>query len=424
MAKPSGSACNLDCTYCFYLEKEKLYPETKRPRMSHDVLAAYIRQTIAGQPGPAVSFAWQGGEPTLMGLDFFREAVALQKQLCPDGWTISNSIQTNGVLLNDAWCAFLKAEGFLVGLSIDGPRALHDRYRVDKGGHPTFDRVMKAMATLRQHGVTFNTLTVVNREVSAHPLEVYRFLKEAGSTFMQFIPLVERESPDGELAGPPTHGADDAAEAVTSWSVLPDDFGRFLSAIFDEWSCNDIGEIHVQIFEVMVGVWLGHPATLCLYSERCGRAMVVEHNGDVYACDHFVYPEYLLGNVVQDDMRGLVESPQQVQFGADKETTLPRQCQECPVRFACHGECPKRRFLKTADGEPGLNYLCAGYLRFLKHIDEPIRFITRRLQAGRDADTVMPELRRQRAALAAAGRHRPCSCGSGKKWKKCCGRGR
>ena len=422
MAKPSGAACNLDCGYCFYLEKEALYPAVKRPRMGEAVLEAHIRQMFAHQPGPTVTFPWQGGEPTLMGLDFFRRVVALQAQLRPAGWTVHNTLQTNGVLLDDAWCRFLKAEGFLVGLSIDGPRHLHDRHRLDKGGQPTFDRVVAAARRLQAHGVPFNTLTVVGRAVSEAPLEVYGFLRDLGSTFIQLIPLVERVGPEGGLAGPPTGPVDDPETAVTPWSVRPEGWGAFLVALFDDWSTRDLGRIQVQLFEEMLGRHMGRPATMCFFTERCGRALIIEHDGDVYSCDHFVYPEYRLGSVLDDDLGALVDSPAQRAFGDAKRDTLPGQCLRCPVRASCQGECPKRRFLRTDDGEPGLNYLCAGYLRFLQHAAPTFSVLADGLTRGRSGEAVMDELRRQRQAAASAGRHRPCPCGSGLKYKKCCGR--
>jgi uncharacterized protein len=421
MAKPSGSACNLDCSYCFYLEKEKLYPQERRPRMSRPVLEAYIRQTLASQPGPEVRFTWQGGEPTLMGLDFYKDAVALQRALVPPGWTVHNAFQTNGLLLDEAWCAFFAAEGFLVGISIDGPRDLHDRHRVDKGQQPTFDRVVAAVARLKAHGVPFNTLTVVGRENAQAPERVYDFLVDLGATVLQFIPLVERQGVAGLLAGPPQFADTDPAAAVTPWSVLPEDWGAFLVTVFDRWSTRDIGRVQVQLFEVMLGISMGLPSTMCLFTEKCGKALVLEHNGDVYSCDHYVYPETKLGNLLQQDLGELVDSPAQRRFGSHKAESLPRQCLRCPVRQSCQGECPKHRFLTSVDGEPGLNYLCAGYLRFLLHAETGLRLLGGALRSGAGADAVMREFQRQQRALAAAGGSRPCPCGSGRKFKRCCG---
>lgn len=375
MAKPSGSACNLGCSYCFYLEKEHLYPETRRFRMSPAVLETYVRDYIAAQPGPHVSFAWQGGEPTLMGVEFFREAVALQQRYAA-GKQIDNAFQTNGVLLNDEWGAFLAENKFLVGISIDGPRHLHDAYRIDKGGGPTFDRVMAGLAVLKKHKVEFNTLTTLHRKNSTQPLEVYRFLRDIGSGFMQFIPIVERsatvqsETPGLWLAPPPDHAeATELDGQVTPWSVRPSDFGKFLCVIFDEWVRHDVGRVFVQQFDAALANWVGQPAGVCLFNENCGRAMAIEHNGDIFSCDHYVYPAYRLGNLIETPLAGLADDPRQVSFGNAKSNTLPRYCRECPVRFACHGECPKHRFLRTPDGEPGLNYLCVGYKRFFHHIE-------------------------------------------------------
>lgn len=377
MTKPIGSRCNLDCSYCFYLEKEKLYTDAGGMRMKPEVLETYVRDYIAAQPGPVVSFAWQGGEPTLLGVDFFRQAVALQQRYA-NGKTIDNAFQTNGVLLDDEWGVFLKENRFLVGVSIDGPRELHDAYRVDKGNKPTFDRVMAGIEVLKRHQVEFNTLTTVHRKNSPHPLLVYRFLKEIGSGYIQFIPIVERNAanPDSGLwlAPPPDH--EDASaldDQVTAWSVRPVEYGNFLTAIFDDWIKTDVGRVFVQHFDSALANWAGAPAGICIFSEKCGRALAVEHNGDVYSCDHYVYPRYQLGNLMNTTLASLVDSPQQKAFGEAKSATLPRYCRECPVRFACHGECPKHRFLKTPAGEPGLNYLCAGYKKFFTHIDSPMK---------------------------------------------------
>lgn len=436
MTKPVGPICNLDCKYCFYLEKEKLYPGKSNWRMPDDVLEKYVRQYIEAQQVPEVTFAWQGGEPTLMGLDFFRRAVELQQRYA-NGKKIANAIQTNGTLLDDAWCEFLNANGFLVGLSIDGPRKYHDLYRVDKEGKPTFDRVIAAARLMKRHGVDFNTLCVVNRANSVAPLDVYRFLKSEGSGYIQFIPLVERVG-GGELplAEPPVLVAPGRVRlpvvadrspssdgAVTPWSVEPLAYGNFLCTIFDEWVRKDVGRVFVQIFDVQLGIWMGHPSTLCVFGETCGDAMALEHNGDLYACDHYVYPQYKLGNVATDSLTDLVASPAQRKFGTDKRDTLPRYCRECDVKFACNGECPKHRFLTTPDGEPGLNYLCAGYKRFFHHIDPYMREMGRLLQAGLPAAGIMRTIAdaQRKDASAPVGRNDPCPCGSGKKFKKCCG---
>ena len=412
MAKPIDPICNLDCKYCFYLEKENLYPRNTTWSMPEEVLEAYIRQYIEAQSVPVITFAWQGGEPTLLGVDYFRKAVLLEKKYA-GGKRIENAFQTNGVLVDDEWGEFLAENGFLVGLSIDGPRELHDKYRVDKGGQPTFDKVMRGLGCLKKHGVEFNTLTVVQRDNSYHPLEVYRFLKEVGSGFMQFIPIVERiaESPaDGlTLIGP---GYATRAQ-VSAWSVEPVQYGRFLNSIFDEWVRHDVGRHYVQIFDVALQSWLGMQPSLCVFRETCGSAMAIEHNGDLYSCDHYVYPENRLGNIRENPLGVLVNSAQQRRFGLDKRDTLPEYCRACEVRFACNGECPKHRFVRTPDGEEGLNYLCAGYKIFFKHIDPYMRFMAEEFRQQRPPANVMDRVR---------GRNDSCVCGSGKKYKRCCGR--
>ena len=359
MAKPCGPLCNLDCRYCFYLSKESLFAAGTPRRMSDEVLAAYVQQHCAAQYGPEVIFAWQGGEPTLLGVKFFEQAVALQRRHA-GGRAVQNAFQTNGLLLDDTWGEFLKRENFLVGLSLDGPQPLHDRYRVDKGGQPTFERVLRGLAVLKKHAVEFNTLSVVHRESARQPLEVYRFLKEIGSGYLQFIPLVER---------PP---GDDGTE-VTEASVRAADYGEFLVAIFNGWVRQDVSKVFVQLFDVTLGRWLGQPSGLCLFRETCGDAIALEHNGDVFSCDHFVYPSHRLGNLRQTNLGDLVRGPQQRAFGEAKAATLPAYCRQCDVRFACHGECPKNRFLRTPDGEPGLNYLCAAYQRFFRHVAPAMR---------------------------------------------------
>lgn len=378
LTKPIGSRCNLDCHYCFYLEKEKLYTDAGGLRMKPEVLEAYVRDYIAAQPGPVVHFAWQGGEPTLLGVQFFRDAVALQQRYA-QGKTIENAFQTNGTLLDDAWGEFLAVNRFLVGISIDGPEHLHDTHRVDKAGRPSFAKVMAGLEVLKKHRVEFNTLTTVHRGNVRHALEVYHFLRKVGSGYLQFIPIVERAAtagtvPDGFwLAPPPESDTPDTLDHyVTPWSVRPAEFGDFLCQIFDEWVQHDVGRIFVQHFDAALANWVGAPAGICVFSENCGRALAVEHNGDVYSCDHYVYPRYKLGNLMNTSLASLVDSPAQEAFGAAKSASLPRYCRECPVRFACHGECPKHRFLTTPSGEPGLNYLCVGLKKFFTHIDSPM----------------------------------------------------
>ncbi len=394
MTKPIGPLCNLDCRYCFYLEKENLYPDKKSWQMSDVVLENYIKNYIAAQPIPEVTFAWQGGEPTLLGVDFFRKVVELEKKYA-DGKKIQNALQTNGTLLDGEWCEFFRDNDFLIGISIDGPKEMHDRYRVDKGGNPTFKKVLAGLHLLKEHKVEFNTLTVVNRENAKNPLEVYRFLRKHGSGHMQFIPLVEREGSADRLltlAEPPT--PDNAESAVTSWSVLPRDWGNFLCTIFDEWIKRDVGEVFVQLFETQLGIRMGLPSSLCVFAETCGNAMAMEHNGDVYSCDHYVYPQYLLGNIADSNIIELVESPKQRKFGQDKKDSLPAYCRRCEVRFACNGECPKHRFLKTPDGEDGLNYLCEGYRKFFNYCDAPMRAIGQLLREGRPATDIMEMAKR------------------------------
>jgi uncharacterized protein len=434
MTKPIGPICNLDCTYCFYLEKEKLYPDQRKWRMADDVLESYVRQYIQAQDAPEVSFAWQGGEPTLLGVDYFRRIVALQKQHA-GGKRINNAIQTNGTLLDDEWAEFLANDKFLVGLSIDGPRELHDVYRVDKQQKPTFDAVVRGLDLLKKHGAEFNTLTVVNRRNARHPLEVYRFLRQIGSGFIQFIPLVERQPQTRlkvlglDLAEPSPIG-DDERPPVTGWSVEARQYGEFLCAVFDEWVRQDVGRVFVQLFDVALGHWMGMGSSLCVFAEKCGRALALEHNGDLYSCDHFVYPQHRLGNLLHASLGEMVESEQQRKFGTDKLDTLPRYCRECDVRFACNGECPKHRFMRTPDGEDGLNYLCPAYKRFFHHVDEPMKLMASLVHGGRPAALVMDWMRQRDAAAAArlragaarkVGPNDPCPCGSGRKHKKCCG---
>lgn len=397
LTKPIGPICNLDCKYCFYLEKQKLYPNERQWRMSDEVLEEYIRQYIHSQPGNEVYFAWQGGEPTLLGVEFFRQAVALQKKFAA-GKVVSNALQTNGTLLDAEWCELLAKEKFLVGLSIDGPRELHDQYRVDKGEKPTFDAVMRGLESLKKHGVEFNTLTVVNRANSQKPLEVYRFLKNIGSEFLQFIPVVERAGNSKEsgltFSAPPDLGAAAKSDgAVTEWSVEAAQYGTFLCVIFDEWVRHDVGKIFVQLFDVALGNWMGLGSSLCVFAEKCGAALAVEHNGDLYSCDHYVYPKYHLGNLMNQNLGEMAHSARQVKFGNDKLDSLPRFCRECDVRFACNGECPKHRFMKTPEGEDGLNYLCPAYKNFFHHIDPYMRTMAQLLNQGRAPAEIMRMVR-------------------------------
>jgi uncharacterized protein len=422
LTKPIGPICNLDCKYCFYLEKEALYPDVSKWSMSDDVLESYVHQYIEAQPMDVIHFAWQGGEPTLLGVDFFRKVVQLQTKYA-NGKRIENALQTNGILLNDAWGEFLSEHQWLIGISIDGPRQVHDAYRVDKGGQPTFDRVMSGMEVLKKHRVSFNTLTTVHRANSRHPSEVYRFLRDNGSGYMQFIPIVERISQSITQHGLSLVSPDFADEAtVAPWSVEPRQYGRFLCSIFDEWVQKDVGRIFVQLFDVSLEMWMGMEPSLCVFRKTCGSALAMEHSGDVYSCDHFVYPENKLGNIMETALATLVDSPQQRKFGADKNDTLPKYCRHCEVRFACNGECPKHRFATSPDGEPGLNFLCAGYKMFFKHIDPYMRFMAEELRNERAPANIMRSLQmRDRQASQKPARNQPCPCGSGRKYKHCCG---
>jgi len=417
MLKPRGAICNLDCRYCYFLSKERLYPGSDF-LMSDDLLETYTRQYIEAQQAPEVTFSWQGGEPTLMGLDFFKRAVAYQQHYHRPGMRIQNAFQTNGVLLDDEWCKFFKANEFLVGISIDGPRELHDAYRVDKGGRPSFDRVMAGLNKLRKHRVEFNVLCTVHAANQAHPLQVYRFFRDKlEAQFIQFIPIVERENLTGFQEG----------DRVTDRSATGEGYGHFLISIFDEWVRNDVGKVYVQIFDISLGVWTGQRPALCLFGETCGKNLALEHNGDLYACDHFIEPDYMLGNIQVDNMISLVTSDKQQQFGQDKRDTLPHYCRQCEVRFICNGGCPKNRFISTPSGEPGLNYLCAGYKAFFNHIDQPMRYMAQQLHMRRPPANIMTHMAQQdklarQHRFAQAGRNAPCPCGSGKKFKRCHGR--
>jgi uncharacterized protein len=418
LAKPTGSACNLSCKYCFFLSKKNLYPGSGF-RMPDDLMETYIRQYIEAQNVPQATIAWQGGEPTLMGLDFFERSVKYQKLYKKTKMTVQNTMQTNGTLLDDEWCEFFAKNNFLIGLSLDGPRQLHDAYRVDKAGNPTFDRVMKAARLLRKHKVDYNILATVHAANADHPLEVYRFLRdEVKAGFIQFIPIVERDNDTGFQEG----------DTVTDRSVGAKQYGRFLICVFDEWVRRDVGKTYVQIFDVALAAWAGVPSGICAFSQTCGTALAMEHNGDVYSCDHFVEPKFLLGNIREKSLAGLAGSAKQLKFGRDKLDQLPEYCMECEVRFACNGECPKNRFIKTPDGEPGLNYLCEGYKEFFRHIDAPMRFMANELRAGRAPANIMdcikdPDIsHRGLRFVFKPGRNDPCPCGSGLKFKKCHGK--
>jgi uncharacterized protein len=405
MAKPTGAICNLDCEYCFFLAKEELYPGSTF-RMGDDVLQAHIRQLLAAHAGqPEVVVTWQGGEPTLMGLDFFARAVELERQHAQPGQRVVNALQTNATLLDDTWAAFLREHDFLVGVSIDGPPVMHDALRVDKGGKPTFDRVIAGLRALQRHGVDWNALTTVNSANGEHGLAVYRFLRDdLAATHVQLIPVVER-----------------AGEVVSTHSVAPEQYGRFMVAVFEEWARWDVGEVFVPNFDTALAHWLGlHQAGACVHAETCGGNLALEHTGDLYSCDHFVEPAHLLGTITGGrTMLELVDSPQQRAFGDAKRDTLPGYCRRCDVRFACHGGCPKDRFATTPDGEPGLHHLCAGYQRFFRHIDAPMRVMASLVRAGGEAAGVRAWYAERDAA---AGPGAACSCGSGAVLAACHGR--
>ena len=379
MAKPAGSACNLDCTYCFYLSKQRLPDGPGGGHMHDDVLERFVRDYIDSVTADEVVFSWQGGEPTLMGLDFFRRVVALQKQYAKAGQRIENDLQTNGTLIDEEWAAFLKEHRFLVGLSIDGPREIHDHFRITKQGQPTFDAVYGAAQLLRRAGVPFNTLTCVHRFNASRPLDVYRFLRrELGSTYLQFIPIVEAKDFESvapqhwdpqklPVVGSPQSRPDHPQSVVTPWSVDPDEYGYFLSKVWDEWLARDLGKVLVNFCETLVAQRMGLPSQVCVYAECCGKGVAMEHDGSVYSCDHYVYPQYRLGNVTQRSLGDMVFSPEQVRFGYAKSESLPGYCRQCEFLADCWGECPKNRLLRTPAGEPGLNYLCPGLKRFFRH---------------------------------------------------------
>jgi uncharacterized protein len=408
MAKPAGAVCNLYCRYCYYLAKTQLFPAGERFRMTDEVLETYVRSFIEASPGPVVHFVWHGGEPTLLGVEFYRRAVELQPRYAPDGWTCINNLQTNGVRLDDEWCAFLAEHEFHVGISIDGTARTHDACRTDAAGGPTHEHVMRSLRMLQRHGIQPDVLCTLNSVTAQHPAEVYRFFLDQGVRWLQFLPVVQR-APGG---------------GVSEWSVTPEAMGAFLCTVFDEWVRHDVGRIAIQAFEDCLRVAAGEPATLCIVSETCGRMLAMEHDGSVYSCDHFVDAEHLIGNVATDSLAGLVDAPRQAAFGAAKRDALPRYCLECPVLTSCNGGCPKDRFVTTADGEPGLNYLCAGYRRFYEHVAPYASRIAALNRTGAGPAAIMAELKLKEADAEApwrsASRNDPCPCGSGRKYKQCC----
>lgn len=367
MIKPVGSLCNLDCHYCYYLDKANLYPQIPM-RLDDALLEKYIAEYIQSNEIPVVTFVWHGGEPLLAGLEFYKKALAFQQKYCGEK-KIENALQTNGLLLNESWCDFFVQNHFLIGISLDGPRQIHDAYRVDKGGHPTFDRVVAAIALLKAKGVEFNVLTAVHKQSEGRGKEVYLFLKSLGVQYMQFLPVLEHVCRVENITRPVIVSPDTENSELAAWSVSAAGFGKFMTDIFDYWVLNDVGRYYVQLFDVALAQWAGVPPGLCSFEGTCGNALVVEHNGDVYSCDHFVYPEHRLGNIQESSLVEMLKSQKQFGFGVNKRNTLPPQCLRCKYYFACRGECPKHRFEKTKDGVPGLNALCRAYYTFFEHVD-------------------------------------------------------
>ena len=389
MLKPVGSKCNLDCDYCYYLEKENLY-EKKNPVMSEDLLERFIKQYIESQTMPEIMFTWHGGETLMRPLSFYKRAIELQKQY-GRGRHIENSIQTNGTLLNDDWCRFFKENNFLVGISIDGPKEFHDEYRRDKMGRPSFHRVMRGIELLKKHEVEFNCLAVVNDYNVDYPLEFYNFFKEIGCQYIQFTPIVERIRKDNTISLLKLATARQRADEVdlAPYTVPADKWGNFLCAVFDEWVKDDVGKIFIQIFDSTLANWVGEQPGVCTMAKTCGHAGAMEFNGDVYSCDHFVFPEYRLGNINSKSLTSMMYSDEQLKFGNDKFDSLPQQCRECDFLFACYGECPKNRFIKDKYGNDGLNYLCQGYYQFFSHVAPYMDFMKKELQAQRPPANVM-----------------------------------
>jgi uncharacterized protein len=426
LAKPSGSTCNIDCTYCFFLSKDELYPNEKH-RMSDSTLEAYIRQLLESHRTPSVTVAWQGGEPTLMKVDFFRRAVELVEKHRRPGQQVQHTFQTNGILIDDDWCLFFKKHNFLVGLSVDGPREIHDTYRVDRSKHGTFDKVMKSWRLLRQHAVDFNILCTVNKANEKHGRAVYRFFRdEMCVQWLQFIPIVERASEEtiqianmgwSEQPGRKRLLYTQSGNLVTNRSVGGEQYGRFLVDIFEEWVRHDVGRVFVQLFDVTLEAYFGRHL-LCIHAPTCGYGPALEYNGDLYSCDHFVEPRYLLGNIHETHMLELVSSARQRKFGDDKRDSLTAQCQRCAVKSLCNGGCPKDRFAVSRDGDPGQNYLCPGLEFFFTHTMPAMQQMVRLLREGRPPSDVMSWIAGEDAR---EGPYRPCPCGSGMKFRFCHG---
>ena len=392
MLKPAGAHCNLACKYCYYLEKNNLYDKSHRHIMSDEMLEQFTREYIEAQTMPQVLFTWHGGEPLMRSIDFYKKALALQKKYAR-GRRIDNVIQTNGTMLTDEWCEFFAQNNWLVGISIDGPQEYHDHYRLTTTGNPSWQKVMHGIELLKKHHVEWNAMAVVNAYNADHPLEFYHFFKDNGCQYLQFTPIVERltKHQDGRTLA---SLADDKEIPLADFSVTPEQWGNFLCAIFDEWVRNDVGKMFVEIFDCTLANWMGVLPGICAYSKNCGHAGVMEHNGDVYSCDHFVFPEYKLGNIRDHTLIEMLYGDKQHAFSRLKHTSLPRQCKECDMEFACHGECPKNRFEKDKYGEPGLNYLCKGYYQYYSHVAPYMDFMKRELQAQRPPANIMEVLKR------------------------------
>ena len=390
MLKPAGAHCNLACKYCYYLEKNKLYPTAQRHLMSDEMLEQFTREYIEAQTMSQVLFTWHGGEPLLRSIDFYRKALSLQQKYA-GGRRIDNVIQTNGTLLTDEWCEFFAQNHWLVGISIDGPQPYHDHYRLTAAGKPSWKKVMQGIKLLKKHGVEWNAMAVVNAYNANHPLEFYRFFKENGCQFLQFTPIVERQTrhEDGRTLA---SLADKNEIPLSEASVTPEQWGYFLCAIFDEWVRKDVGKIFVEIFDCTLANWMGISPGICAYSKECGHAGVMEHNGDVYSCDHFVFPEYKLGNIRDHSLIDMLYGEQQQEFSRLKHSSLPRQCKECDMEFACHGECPKNRFMKDKYGDSGLNYLCLGYYHYYQHVAPYMDYMKQELMAQRPPSNIMKVL--------------------------------
>lgn len=387
MLKPAGAHCNLACKYCYYLEKNKLYPTAQRHLMSDEMLEQFTREYIEAQTMNQVLFTWHGGEPLLRSIDFYRKALSLQQKYA-GGRRIDNVIQTNGTLLTDEWCEFFAQNHWLVGISIDGPQPDHDHYRLTAAGKPSWQKVMQGIKLLKKHGVEWNAMAVVNAYNVNHPLEFYRFFKENGCQFLQFTPIVERQTrhEDGRTLA---SLADKDKISLSEASVAPEQWGYFLCAIFDEWVRKDVGKIFVEIFDCTLANWMGISPGICAYSKECGHAGVMEHNGDVYSCDHFVFPEYKLGNIRDHSLIDMLYGEQQQEFSRLKHSSLPRQCKECDMEFACHGECPKNRFMKDKYGDSGLNYLCPGYYHYYQHVAPYMDYMKQELMSQRPPSNIM-----------------------------------